>query len=241
MTDGVDAPSLRDDLIDRFDREIRALDQKMETQFSAIGEATKVLSDNVNRVPTQLQQAVSNLQAENKRLQELFDEKVKSTHQLFNEKLNAISVRLDGIKELGAELRKTADTAINAAFLAADKVGSAQFNSFLQQINKSEQAFTKEIDGLKVNISTRTGALEGQIADLKVWRAANEGNVTGARQTTHDRQANTSMTVGQLGVAGAFVAILLTVFGMFMMNQHTASQPIPGPSGSQTTTIPSHQ
>jgi hypothetical protein len=212
--------SLRSDLIDRFDRSIAALTDKIETRINAIDKANIVLSENVNRVPTQLQQAVETLGQDSKKLKELLEVKVSGGADILIGKMETLTARMDGMKELSAELRKTADTAINAAFSAADKVGASQFASFLQQINKSEASFTKEIDSLKSLITSTKSALDAQISDLKERQTRGEGGATGNQQGS----ASTLSII--LGAAG-IITILLSVFFFAENRQSAAVSPTP--------------
>src|SRR5665213_1648166 len=98
----------------------------IETRLDASDEAVKVLSDNVNRVPTALQEAIGNLSS------------------LMSEKFHSINDKLSAAESLRIEQKGDSKTGLDAALAAQKEAAAAQDVNNQKAIDKSEKA-TAEI------------------------------------------------------------------------------------------------
>jgi len=130
---------------DYVDGQISILEQRLD----AIDKATELLNETVNRVPTDVQQAVGNLR-------ELVEEQLKSVQTQFRER--------DTRQERESRDNKLA---VDAAFAAQEKQAAAQNKSNAEAQTKSEAAIKESIDKQSELFQTTTKAITDKVDDLK--------------------------------------------------------------------------
>jgi cation transport regulator ChaB len=160
--------------------------------------AIDVLSVTVNRVPTDVQQAVANLKL-------LIDERFKSIETQFKER--------DTRQEREA---RDNTVAVNAAFAAQKESALAQDTSNAKAIAKSEAATTESINKLGELQSTTTQALSEKVDDLKDRITTVESLRMGQQDQRVERRAISGMAGIWAGVAaslglGALSIIILII------------------------------
>src|SRR5688500_4958172 len=131
---------------------IAALEKQINTRLDAMDKAMVVFSDNINRVPTATDRAVGQLKA-------VIDETFKTVQ----EKFITVNREFEGIEKVLAERKDQLmqatianNTAIAAAFNAADKAS-----------DKQTQAFQKRMDELVDLIQTANKTTDDKISDIK--------------------------------------------------------------------------
>ena len=195
-----------------IDARVTELQKLLEARLDGYDRATKLLEDNVNRVPT------------------LLDREIAQTTALSAEKFAGIDQRF---KDLGTrtDQDKTASTtAVNAALSAQKEAAAAQEVSNETAINKSEAGFTKEIDGLKTLMGTNKDSTNIQINDLIARLNRSET----ATATTHDVRTDDRLNTGSIvGLVGGAVGILSLLLAFFNSRRPTESAVNPNAAGSR--------
>ena len=163
-------------------------------RLDGMDEAAKVLSDNMNRTPTQIEQGVGNLKA-------VLLEKFKSVATQFKER--------DTRSERESRDNKTA---VDAAFAAQKEAAAEQNNSNTLAISKSEAATVETINKLSELFKTTTDALYSKIDDLKDRMATYEVRLTTANTASKTRDITVNQIFGYLiGLVGIITSIILAV------------------------------
>jgi hypothetical protein len=177
-----------------IDARVTELQKLLEARLDGYDRATKLLEDNVNRVPTLLDREIAQTTA-------LSAEKFAGIDQRFRER----DVRTDQDKAAST-------TAVNAALSAQKEAAQAQEVSNETAINKSEAGFTKEIDGLKVLMGTNKDSTNIQINDLIARLNRSETATATTHDVRTDDRLNTGSIVGLVGGAVGILSLLLAFF-----------------------------
>jgi hypothetical protein len=197
----------KEELRTEFGHQIEALRALIGARLDAMDRAADLLAENVNRYPTLLDREIG-------KVRELFEEKFGSIATQFRER----DIRTDQDKI-------AASTAVNAALQAQKEAAGAQNESNAAAITKSENSFTKEIDGLKSLITTTKDAINSQIANLTGRLDRGEGNDIGSRQHGMNARANIGTVVGVVGGIVGILALLASLTFGVLNQRNTSSQP----------------
>jgi len=100
--------------------------------------------------------------------------------------------------------------AVDAALQAAKEAVGEQNKGFTLSIDKSEAATTKQIDSLGIRLTTATGGLEGQIADVKERLTRLEATGLGRTQQVVEHRAASSDMRGVILMCVSLLAIAIT-------------------------------
>lgn len=184
--------------------------EKAILRIDALTDAQHVFTDNLSRVPTQLDREASRLT------------------ELFEEKLRAVNIRIDTFHDYASAMRENAKEALSSALASADKIASNQRDTFEQQISKSETSFTKEIDGLKVLINATKDAITADVSNITGRLDRGEGGYQGARIAVGDRQASTTVNTQVVGQIIAFFVVVLMIIGVFVALHQPSGNPTVG-------------
>ncbi len=215
--EGVGVPPIPDPTILTTEQLLRVarserdyVDGKIEVlieRFRAIDKATELLSDTVNKVPTEVQREVGNLN-------NVMVEKFESVDKQFKER--------DTRSEREARDNKLA---VDAAFAAQEKQAVAESVSNQKAIDKSEVATNKAIDKLAELFESRVGGLAESLSDLKLrvqaMESAKQGVVENAQQNYQAqepataKQALANDRVIAFTAAAAVVISVLAAAGVF--------------------------
>ena len=170
------------------------LDGAMRTvhaELAAIHEAIRVAREEVTRVPTDVEKAVSNLK-------ELHSERFESIEKQFRER----DVRVE-------QTARDTKVAVDAALQAAEKAVGKQNESFALSINKSEAATLKQIDAQSATLTTATASLDGKIGDVKERLTRLESLSIGQGNAVDEQRSSAGEMRGY--VATAISVILLAI------------------------------
>jgi|ERR1700676_4763211 len=169
-------------------------------RLSGMDRATELLSDTVNKVPTEVQREVGNLG-------NVMAERFLSVDKQFAER--------DTRSEREARDNKLA---VDAAFAAQEKQAVAESVSNQKAIDKSEVATNKAIDKLAELFESRVGGLGESLSDLKVRVQAIESakqGIADSQQANYQTRepVSAARTVVALWVAAAlsFVAVAVAI------------------------------
>lgn len=180
-------------LSDRVDLRIDGVILALEARVDAIDKATTVFSENLVRVPTEVQKAVANLQ------------------MLMEEKFAGIQVQF---RERDERVKQTAlDTkvAVDAALQAAEKAVGKQTEAFALSAAKSEAAFAKQADQQITLAQTTSGALRDQLEDLKARVTRIEAAAQGQTGQKAEQHQSSSLVISVIGIGLAIISVLITV------------------------------
>lgn len=176
-----------------FDAKLDVVSQRL----AAMDRATELLSSNVNRVPSQLTDAINHLR-------ELVDEKFASIAKQFEER--------DTRSERESKDNKVA---VDAAFAAQKEAASEQNKSNTLAISKSEAATSETINKLAELFRTTVGGLGDKIDDVKTRVAAVEATKQGSDaygNTSREMSAaNRSLIFGIVAAIGIAASIVLGI------------------------------
>jgi hypothetical protein len=192
-------------------REVAALRELFETRLNGYDKAIVVLQDIASSQPTPgiVMAAVQALEKqtsfETRALKELHESQ-------FGEKFSSIETQFRERDTRAEQTAKDNKTSIDAALQAAKEAVSEQNKSNTLAIDKSEAAFTKQIDQIGTLIATTVSAIDGKINDMKERITTIESHGTGALdQRTENRNAF-GYVVGGIG----FVVALFSIIGSIL-------------------------
>jgi len=162
-------------------REVGSLKELLEARVAAVEKGIIVAHEDLVRVPTEVQKQVGNLK-------ELLEQRINDEAELRDEKFAGVQKQFDGSK-----------TAVDAALAAVKESG-----------NKTETAFTKQIDQIVELLQANTRGLEVQIGDVKSRLDRGEGRTVGTQETKTEQRDNGRYIIA---VAGLLFAILMFIVG----------------------------
>ena len=204
---------------EQLDRAIQSLKNEfkiqfdgVETRFRAIDEATRLVHDDLVRVPTDVQKVTG-------AIRELVEQEIKTaTAQLLTELREAVArteERFIGVaNQFGSN-----DKALTAALQAQEKQAIATNDSNTAASQKQEAAFTKQIDQLGQVMNATNNGLNDKLDDAK-----QRLQVLETQSRTIDRGSDKSMSVIGTTIAAVvgFVVIMGGLIGIvaFVMVRH---------------------
>jgi septation ring formation regulator EzrA len=128
---------------------LQELEDKLEVRINGIEKAISVAHDDLVRVPTEVQKAITGLR-------ELLESKIHCLTEIVDEQFTGVAEKF-GERDKRFDLRDLdSKTAMEAALTAAK-----------ENIGKLEIFFTKQIDGIGAILNSNNGALNDKIDDLK--------------------------------------------------------------------------
>jgi hypothetical protein len=189
-------------------REIEALKELVIQRIVAIEQAVSVAHENLVRVPTDTDKAISHL------------------NQLFAERLNTISERFAAVqtqfKERDTRVEQIAelgDQALKAALQAAKELVGKQNDYFVTSIAKSETATNKQIDQLQQLINTVAGASSSKVDDLKERILRLEGEGRGEKNAAITKVQSTQSSISVLGLVIfgglTFLSLIVSLIALY--------------------------
>ncbi len=176
--------------------------EKAMLRIEAVEKAYEVSETKLNTVPTQLDREAA-------RLTEIFDEKLLGKQLQLDGFRGAVDIMRASSEKYTEAMRENAKEAIQAAFSAAKEVSNNQRLAFEQQIAKSEQSTTKEIEGLKAQLNALKESGTSQVSNLTGRLDRGEGGTAGGRLAADNSRATIASTVG---IGGFVVAAVMAVF-----------------------------
>ena len=183
---------------EQLHREVRTLRELIETRITAIDTATRLYNVNAKLIHDGLSKEILHLK-------ELEDEKFCNVQTQFKERDTRVE-----------QTARDTKVAVDAALQAAEKAVGRQNEAFGLSINKSEQATTKQIDGiLKVQESNNNAvndkidnnftSVNDKIAEVGARQNREEGKSSG-----HDKSQSV-----YLAVAAVLIALLTMAYSIF--------------------------
>jgi hypothetical protein len=198
-----------------FEVNLTAVQEKFTTRLDGMDIATRLLSETVNRTPTQIQVEISHVR-------ELIQEKLGSLGGQAEEKFNSIALQF-AERDVRTNQAATASAqALAAALQAAKEAVFEQAQAAAKAAEKTELSFTKQIDQIQLQIKTIGDGFSDRIAELKERIDRGEGGQQGAATAHQDVRegrtlANSSTSillqalVGLIAVAALIVTIVINI------------------------------
>lgn len=134
----------------------------VEVRMEASDEAVRLLQRFADRTPT-----TKDVENNVERLREVTSEKFTGVQTQITERDLQVDRAVKDVKEATDKAARDVKSAVDAAFAASKEVVSEQNKSNAAAIDKSEKAFTKQIDGLNDLIKTTAKATDDKINDIK--------------------------------------------------------------------------
>jgi hypothetical protein len=191
--------NLRDNLDSRISGETAV----MNARIAAIDHATVVFQENLTRVPTAVDKAVSNLAA-------LHGEKFSGVEKLLTEKFAGVEKQF---RERDVRVDTSATQtklAIDAALQAAKEAVGEQNRSSALSISKSEAGTAKQIDQLGMLLQSATKALDEKNDDLKERLTRLEGQQLGGSTKTTEWHQSTGLIISAIAILMTIVTFAMT-------------------------------
>ena len=186
-----------DDAKEQLRREAAAQLALINARLDAIEKAAETFADNLNRVPTSVESAVSNLK-------ELHEAKLQAVHDKFDE-----------IDKRYALVSADAKAAVADALAAQQKSTSDAFDAQQKSVDKQDIATQKAIDALGVLLTNTANGQSVQINDLKerMTRAETASSTALVAQSTKTTSVSQLISWGLLAVAA--IALVLPIIERF--------------------------
>ena len=167
----------------------------IEERLRSMDVATRLLNETVNRVPTDLEKAITQVTA-------ITSEQFSSVNKVMDEKFAGVD------RQFAAS-----DKAVSAAFQAQEKQATASEVANQKAIDKSEKA-TNEA-ALKDREANAIGrkAQDDKIDDLKDRVTRGESMKAGGAEATTVRQQNQAAVIAAVGVGIALILATITIVG----------------------------
>jgi len=189
-------------------RDVSALREILQARLDGMDRATALLSETVNRTPTQIQTEIAHVR-------ELMVEKLTSLEGQAEEKFESIALQFSERDVRTTQASVAADSALKAALQAAKEAVFEQAQAAAKAAEKTELSFSKQIDQIQLQITTVADGLGDKIDDLKGRIDRGEG-VTSAvtenrTETRLDSGFRISLIVMTLMAAGLVITLIALI------------------------------
>lgn len=192
-------------------REIASLKELMFTRLESVEKAIIVSHNDLVRVPTDVQKAVSGLKELHHERFKTIDVEFLSYEKLFSERFRGVEKQFNERDVRVEQTAKDTKVAVDAALQAAEKAVGKQNESFAASISKSEAATTKQIDQQAVIITATTKALDDKVGDNKERISRLENLIAGRVGTETGKKDSWGYIVGAIGLIGGIIAIVISI------------------------------
>lgn len=192
-------------------------------------EATKVLSETVNRTPTVVQLAVGHQHELMEVELDKTDVSIGASRELMDEKFRSVQVQFAERDERALRESRDNKVAVDAAFAAQKEAAAEQNKSNTLAIDKSEKATNESINKLGEAATAANKSLSDKIEDVKTLVAALalqvngiiQGGVGGQERVNEQRAAGAnqrSLITFGISVFG-FIALLVSILVAYQLGK----------------------
>jgi len=172
-------------------RDVSALREILQARLDGMDRAAVVLSETVNRTPTEIQTQIAHLK-------ELHDEKFRSIEAQSGEKFSSVELQFKERDERSAQLAKSSADALEAALKAAKELGVAQTEANVQANAKTEVAFAQQLKAVTDKIEVINGRLD-----------RGEGNASGASAARDAIGVNVNTVIQALALLVSVIVVVI--------------------------------
>jgi hypothetical protein len=195
------------------------LREVIEARLNGMDVATRLLADNVNRVPNDIDKHVVHLT-------DLFGERMEGLKAELISLGRGIQLQFDerDIRSRAAE--DAAKIAVNAALQAQKEAAGAQNDSNAAAITKSEGATVKQIDGILALLASNTEAINDKITAITSRLDRGEAIMSANSMSRQDRRLDGGNNVAILGVGFLVITVVVGLIGFVAVRSGAASAPV---------------
>jgi hypothetical protein len=185
-------------------RDVSALREILQARLDGMDRATALLSETVNRTPTQIQTEIAHVR-------ELMQEKLGSLGGQAEEKFASISLQFTERDVRTNQAATASAQALAAALQAAKEAVFEQAQAAAKAAEKTELSFSKQIDQIQLQITTVAEGLGDKIDDLKGRIDRGEGSDAGVAVTRTQQRLDTGQMVAILGAVLLALAVAVSI------------------------------
>jgi primosomal protein N' len=186
-------------------RDVSALREILQARLDGMDRATELLSETVNRTPTQIQTEISHVR-------ELIQEKLGSLGGMAEEKFKSIELQFVERDVRTGQAATASAQALAAALQAAKEAVFEQAQAAAKAADKTELSFTKQIDLLLAQIKALGDTFGDRLAELKERIDRGEGSTSGAAVHRTEQRLNIGMVMAVLMGVLAVTSLILLAF-----------------------------
>jgi primosomal protein N' len=186
-------------------RDVSALREILQARLDGMDRATELLSETVNRTPTQIQTEISHVR-------ELIQEKLSSLGGQAEEKFKSIELQFVERDVRTNQAATASAQALAAALQAAKEAVFEQAQAAAKAADKTELSFTKQIDLLLAQIKALGDTFGDRLAELKERIDRGEGSTSGAAVHRTEQRLNIGMVMAVLMGVLAVTSLILLAF-----------------------------
>jgi cation transport regulator ChaB len=172
--------------------EVRAI----EARLDAIDKATSLLSETVNRVPTEVTKEVMHSRALN------------------DEMFHSVQVQFKERDERSERESRDNKVAVDAAFAAQKEAAAKQDEANQKSIDKSEAGTAEAINKLAQLFETTLGGLRGTLDDVKLRVGSMEAVIANGHFNRSDSRASNANVIAIIGVIVTALLVGAALIGL---------------------------
>jgi hypothetical protein len=205
----------------------------IEARLNGMDIAARLLADNVNRVPSDVDIRI-------RHLTDLFSERMEGLRVATLSLAKGIQLQFDERDIRHRATEDAAKVAVHAALQAQKEAARSQNDSNAAAITKSEGATVKQIDGILALLGSNTTAINDKIAGIVSRLDRGEASITANSVSREDRRLDGGSNVAILGVGLLVITVVVGLIGFVMVRSGAAPVPviIQSPSGISSTARP---
>jgi hypothetical protein len=197
-------PDLNTLTTEQLRRELSGLREILTARLDAMDTATRLLSETVNRTPTQIQTEITHVR-------ELMQEKLSSLGGSAEEKFTSIALQFAERDVRTTQAATASAQALAAALQAAKEAVFEQAQAAAKAAEKTETSTGKQIDLLLSQIKAQGETFGDRLAKLKERIDRGEGQHSGATETRTETRLNVNTVLQALAVIVA-AAVVFAAF-----------------------------
>jgi hypothetical protein len=208
-------------------RELSLLKDIIFTRLDGMDRAIVLNNDNVNRVPNDVDRAVTHLKSliegrinaidkATELLPNQVSEKINALEAVHNERFTSIQLQFKERDVRTEQSTRDSKTAVDAALQAAKEAVNEQNKSSSLAISKSENTTVKQIDQMGLLIATQAKAFEDKVTDLKERLTRIEGKGEGKTAQLAVADTSNRMNVSVISTLIAMAGLVITIVVLMM-------------------------
>jgi uncharacterized coiled-coil protein SlyX len=180
---------------------IMSLQRIIEVRIAAVEKAIEISHDDLVRVPTTVDRAVSQLRELLESKLAANDQSVQGLRDNLLEKIRGIQGQITETNARATLADQYKQTALDAALKSAQTLVEQAIDHVKESIKKTEDLFTKQIDAINASVVQAGKTGDKEVADVKTRLGAIEGRTNGIGQSG-------VFVVGAFAVISAVAAVV---------------------------------
>jgi hypothetical protein len=192
--------------------EISALRASIDARIGAIDEATRLRLQTTEQFPDLIKQEISHLLDIHDKDISALKEAIVAAVRIHDERFGMVELRFT---ERDTRMHQSADaaqSALQAALLAAKELVNAQGQASTEAAGKSEASITKQIDQIGMIIQALEKAVNIRISEIKERIDRGEGVGNGALAQRVDSRAAMNIAIAAMGLIFVIISIAFAIY-----------------------------